>query len=157
MAPHLPSHPVARAALLLGVVAGIALGVVGVRGFLERRSQITELERMRSGLGDLRAAAEECRIAVEREERDFEAYRSEVEELREAVRAYEALDERGVPEDRYEEYLETFERYNESVPEWEERADSLRAHSEACRALARRHNLLADSLRDFLADVDADG
>lgn len=154
MAFRLPASPVARAALLLAAAAIVVLGYVGGGGFLERRAQAAELERLRDGLGRLRAASEECQIAVQREERAFEEYRAEVDSLRQEIRDFESLDDRGVPAEQYEEYLEAFDDYNESVPLWEERADSLRARSEACRALVERHNTLADSLRTFIEQVE---
>ena len=77
----------------------------------------------------------------------FHEYDQEVDSLRGEVRELETLDRRGVPRERYDEYLETFERYNRSVPSWEARADSLRAHWAACRSLVQEHNLMTDSVQ----------
>jgi hypothetical protein len=70
-----------------------------------------------------------------------------IDSLRDEVRDFEALDERGVPEERYDEYLERFEAYNDSVISWEARAETLRANEAACRELVEAHNALSDSLR----------
>lgn len=157
MPPGLPSSPAARVALLLGASAIVVFGVIGGRGFMERRAEVREFERLRSGLADLRVAAEECQAAVEREEQAFEDYQADVDSLRREVRALEALDERGIPADRYREYLEAFDEYNESLPLWEERGDSLRALSEECRAMVQRHNALADSLRELVEEGEPGG
>lgn len=157
MALHLPASPVARGALLVAAVAIVVLAVVGARGLADRRARVAELEQLRERLADLRAAAEECQVTVRREEQAFANYRAQVDSLRQEVRDFEAMDDRGVPAARYEEYLDAFDDYNEAVPVWEERADTLRARSRACRALAERHNAMADSLRAMVSEAETDG
>lgn len=125
----------------------VGLATVRVKAALERRAEIGEIERARSRLAELRAGVENCQAAVERERQAFDRYAASVDSLRTEVRHFEALDERGVPAARYDEYLETFDRYNDAIPGWEARADSLTAHAEACRELTLHHNELADSLR----------
>jgi hypothetical protein len=75
-----------------------------------------------------------------------------VDSLRTAVRGFEDPARGGVPQSQYEEYMESFRAYNESVEIWGARADTLRAHDAACRALVDGHNLLTDSLT-FLRDA----
>lgn len=157
MPPRLPRSPGARVIAAAGALLILVLALVGGRSFLERHGVASQLRRMREDLAGLRASAENCQVALSREEEAFQRVRAEVDSLRGEVRDYEALDDRGVPADRYDEYLEVFDRYNESVPVWQERADSLRAHSEACRGAARRHNALADSLRDLLEALQSGG
>lgn len=157
MAFHLPAGPLPRAALLLAAAAVVLLALLGGRRIVEHRGQVQELERLRSGLADLRADAEACQLAVRREEQSFARYRAEVDSLRREVREFEAMDERGVPAEAYEEYLEVFDDYNEAVPLWEERADTLRARELACRALVERHNALADSLQAFVERAEGGG
>lgn len=157
MAFHPPTHPLARAALVAAAGAAAVLAFVAGRGALERRTQLQELERLQNRLADLRADAEACQLAVQQEERAFARYRAEVDSLRREVRELEALDERGIPAERYEEYLDAFDDYNKAVPLWEERADTLRAREEACRALVERHNALADSLRVFVERAQGGG
>jgi hypothetical protein len=61
------------------------------------------------------------------------------------------MDPRGVPADSYEAYLETFDAYNDAVPGWSERADTLQAQWRRCRDVTEVHNQLADSLRQLMA------
>ena len=125
------------------------------KAWLDHRAEVREVEGLRTRLAELRSGVGACRAALEREQSVFDRYRASVESLREDVREYETLDERGVPADQYEAYLETFDRYNESLPGWQARADSLQAHDDACRALTVRHNETADSLRESLEDAGA--
>jgi hypothetical protein len=146
----LPSRKGARAALVL-VVALVSVGLAE-RGkvWLEHRAEVQKIEGLRTRLAELRSGVGACRAAVEREQSAFDRYRASVESLREEVREYEMLDERGVPADQYDAYLETFDQYNESLPGWQARADSLQAHDDVCRDLTVRHNETADSLRESL-------
>jgi hypothetical protein len=113
----------------------------------ERRAERREVERLRTELAALRTASNECVAGVAQAQGEFEDYNERVDSLLDEVRDYEALDTRGVPGERYAEYLETFDAYNLSVPGWREQADSLSAQREACEALVLRHNTLADSVR----------
>lgn len=136
------------------VVALVAAGVVERgKAWLENRAEVQAIERLRTHLAELRSGVGACRAALEREHSAFERYRASVESLLEAVREYETLDERGVPADRYEDYIDTFDRYNESLAGWQARADSLAVHDDACRGLTVRHNETADSLRQHLEDA----
>ncbi len=58
-----------------------------------------------------------------------------------------------MPADSYELYIETFESYNEEVPRRNAAAESLETDWAACRAIVRRHNALADSLRDLAVEM----
>ena len=49
--------------------------------------------------------------------------------------------------------METFERYNSSVEEWEAQVEGIRAAEASCRELVLRHNQLADSLRTALDEA----
>jgi len=73
-----------------------------------------------------------------------------VDSLHAQLRALEDPSQGGVPQARYPEYLEIFERYNDSVAVWEARSDALRANDGACRELVVGHNALGDSLRQRL-------
>jgi hypothetical protein len=81
------------------------------------------------------------------EERGFRRFDRMVDSLRIRMESYEDPDRGGVPQAEYEAYLRSFERYNDSVAVWQDRADSLRAKEAACRALIEDHNLLGDSIR----------
>ena len=147
MSSPLPSSAPLRALLLVGVV--VLLGGVGllVSTALEERRQVSELVSLRDSLAGLRAAADSCASELARAESAFRRFDAEVDSLRRSVEEYEGLDPQGVPQERYREYMQAFDRYNASVGDWEGRADSLRAREAACRALVERHNTLADTLR----------
>lgn len=141
---------------ILLAVAGLAvLGLVGWGGahLLERRRTVKEIRALRDSLYRVRVAADSCRNEVARAERTFRSFDGVVDSLRGEVRAFEELDERGVPEEEYEVYLEAFDGYNESVADWRTRADSLRARDVACRRIVELHNALSDSLRGRLEEA----
>ena len=48
--------------------------------------------------------------------------------------------------------MERFQAYNDSVAEWETRAERLRTHESECRAIIEGHNALSDSLRRRVAE-----
>lgn len=112
-----------------------------------------ELAPLRQELALFRAAADSCNDAYAVLEADFRRYEARVDSLREAVRDYESRDPDGVPGEAYPEYLETFDAYNDAVPEWEARTDSLATQRDRCRSLTERHNALADSARGRLIDL----
>jgi hypothetical protein len=111
-----------------------------------------------TGLGDqlqtLRVSADSCQGSLAHEEADFMDYDRRVDSLREEVRGFEDLDPRGVPGESYDDYMARFQDYNSSVPEWRERADTLRARWDACRVITEEHNVLADSLQRALRERD---
>jgi hypothetical protein len=152
--PKFPSHKGARIALAIVALLVLIGGIDRGRAWLAHRARVFEIERLRVRVVDLRSDVESCRTALDRERNDFDRYRASVDSLRETIRVYESLDERGVPADRYEAYLETFRRYNQSLPGWRARADSLTAHDDICRDLTVEHNVVAESLR---ANLEAAG
>ncbi|MFW6080074.1 MAG: hypothetical protein ACODAE_10660 [Gemmatimonadota bacterium] len=131
--------------LSLAVVLAAAIVVMRVLTAPDR-NQI-RLAELSEELRDARAVADSCTVALEREEAEFQEFDRRVETLREIVNRYESTDPDGVPADVYESYLDAFDRYNEAVPEWRARADTLRAHWSACDSTVRAFNALADSLR----------
>jgi len=136
-----------RRLLVLGVLAGAALTAWMVRSALERRAVRAEVDAIRGELLMLRVSSADCQTALAEEELLFRHFAAEVDSLRDAVRRYEALDVRGVPGEQYQTYLELFDRYNRSVPEWRRQAEALQMNWEACHGVAQAHNVLADSLR----------
>jgi hypothetical protein len=98
----------------------------------------------------VRGAVDTCTAAMASEEARFREHDRRVESLRESVRSFKSPDGERVPADRYSGYLAAFDRYNEAVREWHERAESLRTQSTDCRALAQRHNVLVDSLQQLV-------
>lgn len=136
-----------RSFLVVAVLALAAVVVAGAWNLVERRRVVREIRSLRDTLYAARLAADSCRWSLATQERRFRRFDAMVDSLREEVRDFEALDERGVPEERYEEYLGRFEAYNDSVLAWEARAETLRANEAACRELVEAHNTLSDSLR----------
>ena len=112
-----------------------------------------EARDLREEVRDRRLAVDSCRMALSREQADFRAYDDRVDSLRTRVREYEGLHPDGVPADSFEAYMETFGRYNDAIPRWESRAESLRGRWRACRSLTDEHNELVDSLRDLLVEI----
>lgn len=142
-----------RAAVVAAVVAVLAGSGYVAWDLLGPPSAGERLSALRDTLRARRVAADSCRRVLSYEEASFREYDDRVDSLRRRVRGYESLDPEGVPADSYGTYLEVFDRYNEAVPGWEARAESLEAVWEECRALVRAHNDVADSVRRLLAEV----
>jgi hypothetical protein len=96
-------------------------------------------------LAELRAAVDRCALDLAAEQERFHAHERTVDSLRAAVSGYES-EGRTVAAGEFEEYLEAFTAYNQSVEAWHERAEALRAGWEECHDLSARHNALVDSL-----------
>lgn len=129
-------------ALIVLISAGLAGGTV-----LERNRQIREMKVLRQRLQQTRFSVDSCRVALAQEEQAFLRFDRVVDSLRNRVEEYEDPSLGGVPQAEYQAYLQVFEAYNDSIPVWEARADSLQASEAVCRALVERHNLLSDSIR----------
>lgn len=130
------------AALVVLISAGLAGGTI-----LERNRQIREMELLRQRLQQARFSVDSCRVALAQEEQEFRRFDARVDSLRTEMEGYEDPSLGGVPQAEYEEYLGVFDAYNEAIPVWEARADSLQAGEDVCRALVERHNALSDSIR----------
>lgn len=154
----LPSDPRLRVLVVAGVAALLVVLGLAVHHKLERRAELRALQALGDSVEFLRAAYEDCRYELGRQEVGFRSHDQRVDSLRSEVEAYESRNaegERGVAAEEYDAYLETFDLYNLSVGEWKERADSLQARSRRCRETAVRHNVLADSLRARLGAFQA--
>lgn len=116
-------------------------------------SPAEELAPLRAELALFRVAADSCTTEYAALEEDFRRYEARLDSLRRAVREFESLDPNGVPGEEYPEYLEAFDAYNEAVPEWGARTDSLEAQHERCESLTEQHNALADSARSRLIEL----
>lgn len=137
------------------MIVAAALILVASRVYRATRppSPSEQLAPLREELALLRAAADSCTDAYAAMESRFRTYEARVDSLRRAVRDYESLHPDGVPGEEYPDYLETFDAYNEAVPHWEARTDSLEAQHDQCRLLTERHNALADSARGRLIEL----
>jgi len=139
---------------LLTVVALLLGGAYGAWHLFGPPSTRERVASLRDSLRASRAAADSCQRALSYEEALFRDYDERVDSLRNRVRHYESLDPEGVPADSYEVYLETFDRYNDAVPAWRERADTLQTRWAECRTLIEDHNELADSVRTLLVEEE---
>ncbi|MEX2530714.1 MAG: hypothetical protein WD960_08070 [Gemmatimonadota bacterium] len=146
-----------RRAGVVGMGLILVFGAISGVGQLRERAahaQIqTTLDGLRGQIGTVRGELDECLEEVEALEVEFRNQERTTEELRVEIEGYEGLDARGVPAREYEAYLEAFDLYNESLPEWERRAEALQAEDRRCRELAEEHNRWADSLRAFVVDA----
>lgn len=138
------------AALVVGM-AGV-LGAVSVMGQMSESATRAEAEGLRDEVRGVRSELEVCLDDLDRIERAFRSHERSTQWLRERVESFETMDARGVPSDRYDEYLATFDRYNESLPEWERLGAAVQQLSGKCRLLAEEHNQRADSLASFLVE-----
>ena len=143
-----------RTLVAVAIVAALIVAALGARDILDRRRTVREIQSLRDQVYRGRVSADSCRNELAYQERLFRRFDTVVDSLRRKVRDYERMDERGVPEAQYEEYLRQFEGYNDSVAVWRGRAAGLRATEAACRTFIEGHNALADSLRRRL---DAEG
>jgi chromosome segregation ATPase len=154
--------PPARWALtIVGVIAVAVLLVTGARRILERQRTTREVNRLREELYRARAGADRCRASLLNSESSIRDLSAAIDSLRDRVDDFETGEggTRSVPAERYQEYLETFERYNDSVAVWESREQRLRAAEASCRETIETHNALSDSLQRVLleAGVVTDG
>jgi DNA mismatch repair ATPase MutS len=143
---------VTRPFQVVAALGVLGLGAFGISRLVERRATVREIRALRDGIYESRIAADSCRFSLAVEEGRLQRFSDLVDTLHAEVRDFEALDPRGVPEERYDAYLERFHAYNDSVAEWEARAERLRAHESECHAIIEVHNALSDSLRRRVAE-----
>jgi DNA repair ATPase RecN len=142
-----------RVRVNLWIVTALLLLVAAAIYHTARRARGPDVaDVLRDSLHVVRAAVDTCRVALDQETYRLEAFDERLDSLRGRVRELERIDPRGVPADSYAVYLEAFQTYNDSVPGWEQRADSLREQWQHCRDLTERHNAVADSLRQVLLE-----
>lgn len=110
-------------------------------------------ENLRSEIDALQERVDECLARRGALEARFRQAVDRTEALGERVRELESLDPDGVPAERYAEYLELFDEYNESIPEWERLGEALREEGERCRRLADAHNDRLGRLRELMVEA----
>ena len=142
-----------------GQTALASLGALIVGGLIflsavrivERKQTTDEINRLRDVLYQARVSADRCRGSLQTSEASLINLGLAIDSLRSRVDSFEAMDRRGVPAERYPEYLDIFDQYNDSVAVWEGRENRLRTVESACRATIEEHNMLSDSLQTVLA------
>lgn len=138
--------------LLLGLLALAALGslAASIWTLVDRSRTRQEIMGLRDRVARARISADSCTNVLAYEQMLFGRFDEVVDSLRAEIRDLEELDPRGVPAARYDEYMERFRGYNDSVAAWERRARALRTSDAACRTLIEAHNALSDSVRGVL-------
>jgi DNA-directed RNA polymerase specialized sigma54-like protein len=110
-------------------------------------------EELRDEIHELQGRVDDCLDDRAGLEARFQEAMDRTEELRRRVEELESLDPEGVPAERYREYLEVFDEYNDSVPEWERLGEALRDQGLRCRRLADAHNVLLERLRVLILEM----
>jgi hypothetical protein len=139
--------------LVAGVVLiSLAASTAAIVSRAAAESTRAQAEALRDEVRQTRTELEWCLEERHRREAAFRRQEERTRELRSFIDRMEDLDPRGVPAEQYETYLEAVDEYNESLPEWDRRAEVVEQLSATCRELAEDHNLQADSLRTFLLE-----
>jgi hypothetical protein len=139
------------------LVSAAVLLFTGTRRLIERQRTTAQIERLRDELYRARAASDRCRSSLVTSESSLLTLTETIDSLRERVYGLEALGDGRVPSSRYDEYLETFDSYNDSVSAWEIRSERLRSADASCRSVIERHNAVSDSIQEVLRDADTPG
>jgi len=135
--------------LLLGAALLVLVAALLGGPILQRNQRAGEMRALRAQLDRARMATVSCRSLLASEEDAFLEFDRAVDSLRGAVQDFEDPDRGGVPQEKYEDYMESFDLYNSSVEEWRLRADSLQALETRCRDLIEAYNRLGDSIRSI--------
>lgn len=145
--------------LLLGLLALAVVGslAAGIWTLVDRNRNRREMLDLRDRVARARISADSCTNVLAYDQMLFHRFDQVVDSLGGEVHALEELDPRGVPEERYDEYMERFRGYNDSVAAWERRARALRTSDAACRTLIEAHNALSDSVREVFQEKSAEG
>lgn len=147
-------RPVVKTGLAsLGAIVVGLLIVFALQRVIERQQTAERINALREELYRARIASDRCRSSLQTSEASLLVLGQTIDSLRSRVGEFEAMDRRGVPAERYEEYLGTFDQYNDSVAVWEGRERRLRAAETSCRATIEQHNELSDSLQRVLDEA----
>ncbi len=146
------------AKVVLGValaLATMAIVYLGAQRILEQQHISDEIARLRDGLYRARITADRCQRSLTSVENELHVFDARLDSMRARVDSFEALDIRGVAQEQYQAYLETFDAYNDSVDTWGARERQLRAADASCRNVILGHNSLRDSLQQVLTELRA--
>jgi hypothetical protein len=145
--------PLKFALLGAGGLAIAALVVTGADRVVERERTKAGINRLRDELQRARISADRCQGTLQTSEASLLDLGITIDSLRSLVDSFETMNGRGVPGERYPEYLEIFDSYNDSVASWEDREQRLRISETSCRETIQGHNLLTDSLQSALNEA----
>lgn len=147
-----------RLALVLVLLgSAVSLLFLGTRRLIDGQRTRARVTRLRDDLYRARVASDRCRSSLVTSESSLLALTVTIDSMRERVDSFEALGEGRVPANRYDEYLEMFDNYNDSVSSWETRSERLRVAEASCRSMIERHNALSDSIQVALRDAGIGG
>jgi chaperonin cofactor prefoldin len=150
------SSPPGTKVVIVAVALIAAVGSLILLDRGERTDPIQEkAENLRSEIQELQGRVDECLARRGSLEARFQQAVDRTEALGDRVRELESLDPEGVPAERYAEYLEVFDEYNESIPEWERLGEALREEGERCQRLADAHNQRLERLRELMVEAFA--
>ena len=141
--------------VVLGGIA-LAVGAMAVSGsmrLVERQKTAAEINALRQELYRARVGSDRCRSSLTNSEASLRQLGLTIDSMRMRVDSFENMDDRGVPAGRYDEYLELFDSYNDSVAVWDTRERRLRTAETSCRETIEEHNALTDSLQRVLQDA----
>jgi hypothetical protein len=129
------------------IVLAVAVAAAGVLRLTLSAGERSIDAVMADSVQVLRVATDSCTADLQRAQTDLVSYRDRLDSLHAQVREYEAVEPRTVPAELFSEYMELFDRYNDSTAAWSGRVDDLQLKLEQCQALATAHNEAVDSLR----------
>ncbi len=147
------TRPTKIGLMVVGGIVSVGVVFAAWSRILDRQSTLAEIQRLRDDLYRARVAADRCRNSLQTSEASLRNLGLALDSMRSRVDSFEALDRRGVPANRYPEYLDLFDSYNDSVGVWEDRERRLRAAETACRETIEAHNAISDSLQTALSDA----
>jgi hypothetical protein len=136
-----------RGPLVPVLVVVLALAATGIYRLTRSAGERNAFEIMSDSVRSLRAAADSCAAELELAQAELVQYRARLDELHTQVRDYEDVEPRTVPAELFSEYMELFDRYNDSTAVWAERVAAVQLQLEQCQAIATTHNETVDSLR----------
>lgn len=135
------------------ILSAVTLLAMSAKRMVEHRRLTAQVSRLRDDLYRARVSADRCRSSLATSESALSTLRVTIDSLKSRIDSFEALGNGRVPAERYDEYLEVFDTYNDSVGVWGVRSDRLLAAEAACRDVIDHHNALSDSIQALLDEA----
>lgn len=136
-------------------VSSLTVLIFGAGRFREAQRFNDEMDRLRDELYRARVASDRCRGSLTTSEALLHDLTTTIDSLRARVDSFEALGDGQVPGGAYEEYLDVFDTYNDSVASWEIRSERLQEAETACRESIEEHNALRDSIQAIIDGLES--
>jgi hypothetical protein len=138
---------------LLATLAVVGATLALVEGSGGPDPLVERAEELRDEILEFQGHVDDCLGRRAILETRFREAMERTDTLRHRIEELESLDPEGVPAERYPEYLEVFDEYNESLPEWERLGEALREEVLRCQDLAETHNVRVERLRELLVEM----